>query len=518
MNVFPLKGLTPFLILGVVLSVFQPTSEVQAWDCKATHPVINELAGKLFVVKSQGNAFGEKYKWAPVEFRSLFDGVTFSKGFWSEKASKKFDTKGTFIEWLARGGHDADIPELLMGFRHFYDPVYEPRYLTWLSRWVKKPDKSDFKSEEEFRAAYDYRADDFNPNKESGERKRDLGLTPHFMDPKIDGITWVLSHPGNTYSWETGLKAYKAAMENDLTKSGGLSKSQLFGNAFRALGETMHLLADMTQPAHVRADSHSVYEPLEKTLDEKLVRKIIGEEWKKASFAPTRDFQINAGLSPLELMTQTAAFTNKRFFSNDTISDYVMWVFPRNHKRPYPSPQLSELREENGIYSASFQDVGWVPLAKQTGANHSIVLAKKKKDLDAPVDEKTAKRFNVLPQMTEPQARVLMPVAIFVCAELIDRFFPTLELSLQAEKIEQDRYRLSGSLSHLIAQDKAWQSIGEIRYSGTAYLLVDETQKIACTFVAGKMTPQVMVLRPGSRIRLVVEEGARLMRSKLLEL
>ncbi|HNW34564.1 MAG TPA: hypothetical protein PKM25_06515, partial [Candidatus Ozemobacteraceae bacterium] len=125
-----------WVLVLLMFSLF-PCAGSSGWDCNEAHPAINELAGKLFVIKSQSDSFGDKYKRAPVEFRSLFNGFTFKKGGMSEKTADKIRIDANFIEWLRRGGHDADIPEIVMGFRHFYDRVYEPRYLTWLIRRIK---------------------------------------------------------------------------------------------------------------------------------------------------------------------------------------------------------------------------------------------------------------------------------------------------------------------------------------------------------------------------------------------
>ncbi|HNV71640.1 MAG TPA: hypothetical protein PKO06_18185, partial [Candidatus Ozemobacteraceae bacterium] len=204
---------------GLLLPVPSP-----AWDCNTTHPSINELAAKLFIVKSQSETFGEKYRSAPIEFRTVFKGTALKKGTFSENASVKETITANFIDWVARGGHDADVPGFVMAFRHFYDPVYEPRHLTWFRRWLNKPDKEDFASEEAFFNSYKYKANEWNINKPEGDKPAKLLFQPKVIKPRIDGITWAVSHPDNDHSWHNGLRAYKAALENDQTALGKLNR------------------------------------------------------------------------------------------------------------------------------------------------------------------------------------------------------------------------------------------------------------------------------------------------------
>jgi hypothetical protein len=104
-----------------------------------------------------------------------------------------------------------------------------------------------------------------------------------YESPGIDAKTWGLDHPDNPFSFKQGLIYYKLAMEvaEDRPLQPMLSQSHFKLNlnlapvdhadqrrtylalAYRSLGETMHMLADMTQPAHVRNDSHPLDEPIE---------------------------------------------------------------------------------------------------------------------------------------------------------------------------------------------------------------------------------------------------------------
>lgn len=501
-------------VLLAVLFVLALTSCPAAfgWGCNEAHPAINELAGRLFIVKSQSDAFGDKYRNAPVEYRTVFDGITFKKGGMSEKSADTVTLRTDFLGWLQRGGHDADIPEIVMGFRHFYDPVYEPRYLTWLTKRLKKPNREEMTSKEAFFESFEYHADDWNLNEDWSGQLRKLRLQPKLIKPRIDGITWALSNEDNDHSLINGLRAYKAAMENDRVRFAGLTRSQVFAKAFRCVGEAMHMVGDMTQPAHTRADSHSLFEPVEKAVDGAMVRRVIGDGWKDPGFRPTREFPVTPGLSPEDLMKRAAVFTNAHFFSNDTVADYKKWVFPRNSKRPYPNPMLSDLKESGGVYYGWFEDAGWVPLAKATGSWFSVVLFKSKKvNLERP-------KCNVTAEMAEPQAKVLLPIAVYSASELIDRFFPTLEISVEAKYSEGNTYRVSGALKHCIENDAEWQKVGEIRYTGAGTIVVNGSRKISCQFIAGELIAPSINADTGDEIRVIVEAGARIIRSETIRL
>lgn len=487
------------------------SSSLWAWNCIDAHPTINELAAEHFMARIQSGMYGEKYTNSHVDNRSRFDGLTFSKATLRERKSKIKNIKTNFAGWLARGGHDADVPTFAMGFRHFYDPIYEPHYLTWMRRWVKKPAKKDFPTEAIFFKSLDYRADDWNPNYEFGTKDRKIRLQPKILRPEIDAITWALKHEENEHNWQRGLAAYKAAMENRKSEFGELKRGQMFGKAFRCLGETMHLMADMAQPAHTRADSHSVYEPIEKSVNGEMIKRIIGTRHKNSEFKPVPEFKIVEGLTPEEQMKHLALFTNRHFFSNDTIFDYQKWVFPRNHKKAYSSPQLSNLKHVKGVYFAFFKTVGWIPMARETGSLFSKVFSGNEK-----YGRKNPK-FNVLPDMAEHQAKVLIPLAVYNCANLIDNFLPTFKMELDIRNKDGNTFVANGELIHQVENDREWSDLGAIRYNGEGYLRINKRRLVRCEFREGKMTPREVTLDSGDQVELCLRTGGLLIMSPTIE-
>jgi hypothetical protein len=127
-----------------------------------------------------------------------------------------------FPSWVAEGGYTADEPESYMALRHFYDP--------------RK------------------RALDLETGRESTYLTdvHDPWIANLLMghNPRVDARAWALEV--SPYAWRVGANAL------DLPAQGASveARRRAYGRAWRALGETLHLLADMTVPAHVRNDAH----------------------------------------------------------------------------------------------------------------------------------------------------------------------------------------------------------------------------------------------------------------------
>lgn len=346
-----------------------------------------------------------------------------------------------------------------------------------------------------------------NPNFEFGFKDRKIKLQPKLLRPQIDAVTWAFEHEENDHNWHQGKLAYKAAMENDTALFGKLNRSQMFGKAFRALGETMHLMADMAQPAHTRGDSHSLFEPVEMNVKEKMIRKIMGDRHKNPDFKPVPEFEIEENLELQERMKKLAAFTNSHFFSNDTIFDFETWKFPRNNKRPYPSPQLSRLRHEAGIYYGYFETVGWVPMAKETGSPFSKVL------IDNDKFGRKNPFYNVMPNMAESQAKVLIPIAVYNCAECIKAFLPSFKVKFSLKRAGEGEFITDGELIHDVDLDDDWRKIGAIRFNGPGYLRINNTwEKVELK--DGQLASTRLKLKSGDRVALVIRAGGVIVSSR----
>ncbi|NLB82845.1 MAG: hypothetical protein GX791_01230, partial [Synergistaceae bacterium] len=460
------------ILMLTALSIFA-AAPAGAWS-QQTHRQINLEAVKLFLSRIDGR---EKYRMGPFGDKGLSKslrgvGVSGSSllvsGFVSAEASLSGQS------WIISGGDWADEPHLYSSVRHFYDP------LSW-SGVAYLTDQS------ERHGLYD--------------------------SPAIDARTWGLSSSDNPFCFFQALSAYKRALEvrDDLPIPPALSsphfKTSLnlvpsdhddyrnlnLSRAYRALGESMHMLGDMTQPAHVRNDSHPADEPIEAAT--------FSDHVRKASSAPfvdsrVRPFLASAGgtlQAPAELFRQVAAFVNMTFYTLDTIYDQESGVLPNNRQKGYPSPQLKDLevekkkipgflteREVRRFYGIF--DGKRAPMIQDRLSFHwfdpeqSFVSDfegfKEKAGRAAAVALRRLGPFQIPHAFAAGQGEILLPVAIHACADLMDLFYPTLELKAEFEETESETegadprttplriIEVEASMKHHSEKDPAWKANG----------------------------------------------------------
>ncbi|MBN2286967.1 MAG: hypothetical protein JXQ26_01095 [Tissierellales bacterium] len=453
-----------FALIALLLS-----TTVYGWS-QPTHKQINLEA----LIKFQTiYANKEKYKEAPIDTTETFLGLLTTSSSLFEKNYKDTLTINTYAGWIVEGGSSADEPHLYESVRHFYDPTKDGNGPTWLTDQI---------------TAHGY-----------------IYNLPGngYTSPEIDAKEWGLRHPDNPYSFQKALEYYKKAMtipENKVVENfigNGLfrtrdvvansldeERSLYLGAAFRALGETMHLMGDMTQPAHVRNDSHPIIEPFEQGLNGSDVTNIAQNNIQPDSrISPIfTTFGAQTAMPVEQLFVSTAQHTNRYFYSADTIYDGNEGIMPFNGEDPYPHPQFSdlvihEIELKNGLKCRSVYGVFngvEVPMASQ--------------DLmDVILNKEETHEFNVLPSYAKSQGNATIPVAIAACADVIDRFFPTLELMVeaQAEKILLDKKEqeyamipVEVQLIHHYQQDPDWSQEMEIKYAGPAELVFEKDGKI----------------------------------------
>lgn len=409
----------------------------------------------------------------------------------------------TMPQWIAYGGDWADEPHLYSSVRHFYDP---------LAMWGQAYLTDQF----QFHGWYD--------------------------DPNIDARTWAIDHHDNPFSFINAMVYYKAAMETPETwkntgqqlapyhfklnlsldpKDPADRRGIYLAMAYRALGETMHLLGDMTQPAHVRNDSHPIDEPIEKALSSRDVRHAADYPIVDERIAPYLKSAGGTLHSPAEIFREVALFTNQNFYSLDTIYDAEENVIPNNivlqqpaipldilmnFRPPYPSPQFKDLIEEKTLVSGWIRNtkrevkqlsgaftVGKIPMAQQRLSLYWF-------DPDMETLEMIARLkglgpYHIPPSYAEKKSWVLMPIAIHACADLMHHFFPTLELTTEYADLGivpenvpgRDDYQrkvveIDSTMIHHQDQDMAWSEKNlEIKYSGPAKLIFTRDDRIVKT-------------------------------------
>lgn len=484
------KIIIVLLFTAVLLTL--SSDRAAAWN-QETHKQINYEALKVFHRQFSGE---EKYRLGPIDPRgyeeklrgiAVTSSSLFRSGSGVAEDYKIEEASFTMPLWIIYGGDWADEPHLYASVRHFYDPlkVSGVHYLTDQS-WAH-------------------------------------GL---YDSPQIDARTWALNHEDNPFSFYQALSYYKQALETpetelpnqwlarehfkvNLSLVPGDRKEQrniYLALAYRALGETMHMMADMTQPAHVRNDSHPVDEPIE--------NNIFSYDVKRISAAPV-DWQIGhligaAGgklLPPGELFYEVALFTNGNFYSMDTIYDGKEAPLPQNGQKPYPRPQFGDLLVEE------LSVRGWLGYRKVKKlyaplVNDKISIAQERLsfhwfDPDQDTLEKVARagslgRYQIPPSFAKEQGRVLLPIAMHACADLMHLFFPTLELSAEYEIPEPEQgagsegasgsdgglqvISISGEMVHRQVNDPAWLEAGlKIEYSGPGKLVFVKDGEVSKT-------------------------------------
>lgn len=190
-----------------------------------------------------------------------------------------------------------------------------------------------------------------------------------FAQSALDwGITgsWYLFN--NDYSWQKARDYYL----NALTKTTKVERDGNFAKAFRSIGQIVHLIQDMAQPAHVRNDNHAILSAGSKFWErydfyESFVyRKINPYSYSVTAF-PTFGKLVDFwdGDKYIDSPSQQsgfyglAEFTSYNFFSEETIftEDYLMDWNPFNDKHYFPHPRkeftnaqlIEQIAEDGGL-------------------------------------------------------------------------------------------------------------------------------------------------------------------------
>ncbi len=436
----PLRLLTG--LLAFLLLFGNAGSLAHAWE-QETHQIINQEAIRQF---NQMAAAADKYRNSRVDLSTLVEAPyvtsTSRTSYYYEQEWRRHS--GNYF--IVHGGYSSDEPHLYVSVKHFYDPFK-------LSAVHQLTDLAEYH-----------------------------GL----VYEAIPATDWALTQQDNPYSLVNAMKNYKKSMEipsnaqvrsipatADFRDFAGQPESveqmraMYLGKAMRGIGEVMHLVGDMTQPAHVRNDAHPKWEITESAVTEDVAWTVIRE--------PRRD-GVNlaaAGNDIRRIMHEMAKWTNENFYSEDTMHDLKHDVEPWNGLSYYPSPVFSQFTETvyNGYptWVARFQDL-------------EVNMFRKERDWSL-----VNYRYIITSEFAVEQSKVLLPLATAGCARVIDVFMPTLTMKQELAEVEPDaelvkkaeeqgvlqvrQFEADLQLVHEIGQDTHWRDEGlEIRYSGPGEL------------------------------------------------
>lgn len=315
---------------------------------------------------------------------------------WVNSAEKSLG----FVDWVKEGGFSADEPEMKCGY-HFYAPLARFR---------------DRQYEEEI--------------------------------SKLKASSWAIENSKNDYSFKNGQSALSSAFsENEYRKV-----SADYAKAWRSLGELMHLISDMTVPAHVRCDNHLFdFEPYEAMINEKMV----AGAWERmlissALFAggksgtTTSPNQNMAGVvgeakSPGELFEIVASYTSANYFSADTFPGYE-----EDQRVEFSSPILDPVQlngDQNymGIDGSKERIVyghqSW--LTSNNWANKPPIITS---------------------EAVFSQARRLIPIAVFASAKMLDLYLPRIKVTMT--RVDLSNSMLSGTITSYYQDQNGTYSVG----------------------------------------------------------
>ncbi|MCD1295302.1 hypothetical protein CUJ83_09850 [Methanocella sp. CWC-04] len=320
----------------------------------------------------------------------------------------------TVQEWIIDAGYSADEPEAPMGLRHFYDPEREPRYLT--------------------------------------DQIVDWNIMS-YGNPQMDAYTWAFSAPDNPYNYQMAKTYYTRALESSDPNN------ENYGNAWRALGETMHMFADMTVPAHVRNDGHVRYDLYERfthsdSVDDNAYRSPV----KSLEYSCT---YTDSSQTLQKLFRDMASFTHNNFFSEDTLPLYGKTT-TTNDNELYASPVLKIDPGYTGYYKRTVDGketlMATQKISSRLGLWKTPVLGMDWKVLDS-------------------QQQVLIPTAIRADAAVLDAFLPRYTVTIDSVTYtsQPGSYTLEGHIDHIAT--KEWPTSPVIR-NGVHIVVNDKDYEI----------------------------------------
>ncbi|MGE5474154.1 MAG: hypothetical protein ACM3UU_08045 [Ignavibacteriales bacterium] len=445
-------------LCSIVLSfslIVTNTSGVLAFDNKAlnapvgsiaggAHRLLNQIALEKFAEKAKSDDILKNYNFYPDKKQLNIKGLTSVDDMSGTWTANLFKAEGSdvykcgqtvadlnaiernnikkFADWIIDAGYSADEPERYMSWRHFFNPIQD-----------KGPDYfSDLPTDDNAVANYIESLNQF-----MGE-----------SNPKVNAKTWALSHSNNKYNWANGIKSLEKGLANGNTDDS-------FAAGWRSIGQTLHLIDDMTVPAHVRDDSHpanytGVFDDARADAYEYLMSsnlQIIKDNKDQSIVNAEFNERLDGINTPNDLFDVVAGYVNKHFFSSDTIPyksltgslkdlnwDGIVYDEP-DYKKPQKASKYSDnyvVKDEAGsliMYHKSWlDDNGWEEVP-------GIV------NLSA----------------VESQARRLIPIAIKSSMKILDMGIPRVSI----DGIAFDKEKLTGKITRYKRQDNGSYVPGE---------------------------------------------------------
>jgi len=322
-------------------------------------------------------------------------------GYLDAKTTKE---KYSASKWIQEGGFSADEPEIFASFRHFYDPL-EPAGERYLKNHLDELDAKGVVNQ-----------------------------------PKIDHLNWALDHPMHEYNWKNG----KAAIISALSTFDQEFSDQEMAFAYRALGETLHMIADMGLPAHVRDDAHASksfagYKLGSPDAYEEYAEFFNLSEYNIDLVDPTLKTSFQMAETVSEIAHKLALYTNANFFTGQTIYGYDKddeLVMPIIHADdPYDEPKLDDCKYDLATFTYNKLISGQT--VKMCKDNYYSRFYKGYPYIDS--------------ECAESQAKVLFPQIVEAGANVIRLFIPQFEVKI-TEYNDEEKF-IKGTVNHLLNKE-----------------------------------------------------------------
>lgn len=305
---------------------------IMSYENQKDHTAItDQITAKFRNLNNKGAFSMPKFKNYFFDFDYEISGEDYAESKMFYRSLQVVKSKYSVSQWLSRGSMTADVPEVQASVRHFYDPTMPEgqRYL------------QDIAIGPVMLAAQEY-----------------------YGNPNIDQVDWAIQGDINDapdgeynhkFTWNNGKKWIAESMKIYNKQV----KDSLMALAWRALGETLHLMEDMGCPAHVRDDSHPAPKGYGHILgDPDTYEEYVYEKIKKGN--PNQieelansgkvDQNLKSNLAQYknvrDIAHNLAVWTNKNFFTNQTIAGTNIYATKLKHithpHKEYPSPLISE--------------------------------------------------------------------------------------------------------------------------------------------------------------------------------
>lgn len=386
------------ITLAFILVTISLPEKVQAWGNMEAHPEINRLAIELFKQRASSDSSLAVLKNISLDGEPCW-GMAWDTADGNALIERKPSTKRpkTLANWIIDGGYSADEPEGPAAMRHFYDPTNKG-HLTdtdWVAGFIK------------------------------------LTLGTQAVNPEISAVEWAMNEDEGVGKMDVFFSqdySYPDAKEFLKQALGDKSRDNPnYGNAWRAVGETMHLVADMGLPPHVRNDGHGLgdSDPVEAATTAAIIRKYNNTDWTNT---------INYNQSVRGLMHELATYTNKNFISKDTIP-VAGKTTTANGQPAYANPNTSTLTVSKTGYLESKVDGQTVRLARQSGW-FRWGLSKNP-------------GYVIDPAVIVDQQKILTPTVIRASESVLERFLPRFEVkaTVTPDPYASERYTVVGGIN-----------------------------------------------------------------------